>query len=91
MNALQIKKETVPQLFFPTNEVLDRKEDQVNRNILLKRAQVLGNIEHTKMKIIFKDSMGFKKIHTTIWRVTEKHVILKGSNVLPLNRIIEIY
>ncbi len=91
MNALQIEKETVAQLHFPADEVLAKKEDQVNRNILLKRAQVLGNIDHTKMKIIFQDDMGLKKIHTTIWGVTEKYVILKSANVLPLNRILEVY
>ncbi|WP_010522973.1 hypothetical protein [Aquimarina agarivorans] len=91
MNALKIDKEAVSQLHFPTEEVLIKKEDQVNRNISLKRAQVLGNIDHTKMKIIFQDNTGLKKIHTTIWGVTEKYVILKSANVLPLNRIVDVY
>lgn len=91
MNARQIKKEIVPQLIFPHDEVLINKEDLVNRNLLLKRASVLGNIDHTKMKIVFKDNEGIKKVHTTVWGVTDKYVILKGASLLPLHRIIKVY
>jgi len=61
------------------------------RNICLKRASILGNIDHTKMKIIFKDIEGIKKVTATVWAHTEKYIILKGSNLIPSNRILDVY
>lgn len=91
MNILQIEKEIVPTLDFPNSEVLESQEEKKKRDYTLNRASVLGNIDQTKMKIIFKDSEGLKKIFTTIWGVTDKYVILKGASLLPLNRIVEVY
>ena len=92
MSSIQkIKKEAVSTLRFPNEEVLTSKEAKVNRKICLKRASVLGNIDQTKMKIIFKDSVGIKKVNTTVWAQTEKYVVLKGSNLIPLNRILDVY
>lgn len=87
----EIDKERVSTLNFPTDEVLTSNEAKKERILNLRKASVLGNIYHTKMKIIFKDSMGFKRVNTTVWASTEKHVILKGSNLIPLNRILDIY
>ncbi len=91
MNALQIDKETVPCLNFPHNEVLETIEAKKIRNQVLNRASILGNIDRTKMHIVFKDSLGLKKIHTTIWAVTDKYVILKGASLIPLHRIVKVY
>jgi len=88
---IEIQKESVPCLQFPNEEVLTSAEAKTNRNSCLKRATILGNIEHTKMKIIFKDSVGLKKVNTTIWAHTEKYVVLKGFKLIPLNRILDIY
>ena len=66
----EIEKESVPTLRFPNEEVLTSKEAKVNRMLCLKRASVLGNIDHTKMKIIFKDSDGVKKVNTTVFLST---------------------
>ena len=87
----EIEKESVSTLRFPNEEVLTSKEAKVNRTICLKRASVLGNIDHTKMKIIFKDNVGVKKVNTTVWAHTEKYVVLKGFNLIPLNRILDVY
>ena len=87
----EIKKELVSTLRFPNEEVLTSKEAKINRAICLKRASALGNIDHTKMKIIFKDNLGIKKINTTIWAYTEKYIVLKGSTLIPLNRILDVY
>ena len=86
----EIKKETVSNLQFPKEEVLTSIEAKINRNISLKRASVLGNIDHTKMKIIFKDNIGLKKVNTTIWAHTEKYIVLKGFKLIPLNRILDV-
>ena len=87
----EIEKESVSSLRFPNEEVLTSKEAKVNRMICLKRASVLGNIDHTKMKIIFKDSVGVKKVNTTVWAQTEKYIVLKGFSLIPLNRILDVY
>ena len=88
---LEIQKEMVKNLRFPNKEVLQSKKERIHRNISLKRASILGNIERTKTKIIFKDKDGIKKVNTTVWAFTEKYVILKGSNLIPLNRILDVY
>jgi len=87
----EIDKDLIPNLSFPKEEVLTSKEAKKNRRSCLKRAAVLGNIYHTKMKIIFKDSVGLKKVNTTIWAQTEKYIVLKSSKLIPLNRILDVY
>jgi len=87
----EIEKENISNLRFPKEEVLTSKEARKKRNMDLRRASVLGNIDQTKMKIIFKDYFGFKKVNTTVWAHTEKYVVLKGFNVIPLNRILDVY
>jgi len=91
MTALQIEKEKVQCLSFPNNEVLQTVEAKKIRNSVLNRASILGNIDHTKMHIIFKDNVGLKKVHTTVWGVTDKYVILKGANLIPLHRIMKVF
>ena len=90
-SIIEIKKELVSSLKFPNKEVLTSKKAKINRSICLNRASILGNIYRTKMKIIFKDKEGIKKVNTTVWAFTEKYVILKGSNLIPLNRILDVY
>ncbi|MBW1298279.1 hypothetical protein [Aquimarina litoralis] len=85
-----IEKEDIKFLRFPNQEVLQNKKDKNCRSINVKRAMRLGNLEHGKVKIIFADDQGTKKVETTIWGVTEKSVILKQSTVIPLRRIISV-
>jgi uncharacterized protein (UPF0248 family) len=93
MNAIKpiiIDKEEVLNLRFPENEVLLDKDMVEQRRIELDRATTLGNIEHSKFKIVFEDNEGRKQVETTIWATTDKRVILKKGAVIPINRIIEI-
>jgi len=85
-----IEKENIKFLRFPNQEVLRNKKDKYCRSINVKRAMRLGNLEHEKVKIIFADDQGTKKVETTIWGVTEKAVILKQSTIIPLRRIISV-
>lgn len=85
-----IEKEQVSQLKFPSSEVLKTKEEIVRRKLDLERATTLGNIEHSKMRIIFEDADGLKQIETTIWGVTDKRIILKSGMVIPIHRIHEV-
>ncbi len=91
MNAELIQKEQIKYLKFPKKDVLDKKKDQIDRFLELQRALSLGNLEHHKVRIIFVDDSGFKKVETTIWGITDKEVILKQSTIIPLERIISIF
>lgn len=86
-NYQMIDKEAVAQLRFPDKEVLPTKEDIKERNRELDRALVLGNLEHQKIKIYFEDDTSLKVVHTTVWGVTDKRVILKQGLVIPINRV----
>lgn len=85
-----IEKEKVVNLKFPVEDVLTSSDEIKQRRADLERALTLGNLEHHKMKIIFKDDEGVKSVETTIWGVTDKRVILKHGMVIPIHRIYEI-
>lgn len=89
-NIENVEKEQIKFFKFPKKDVLDVKGDKLNRSIDLRRALYLGNLERQKVKIIFADDNGFKKVETTIWGVTDKSVILKQSTLIPLQRIISV-
>mgnify|MGYP006144176067 CR=1 FL=1 len=50
----------------------------------------LGNASKGKVKIIFEDVEGMKKVETTIWGFTDKNVILKKTTIIPIRRIHEV-
>lgn len=82
-----IEKELIPELRFPTEEVLTESERKLERQSQLQRALSLGNLEHSKIKIYFEDDSSRKVVETTVWGVTDKRVILKKGVVIPIHRI----
>jgi hypothetical protein len=89
-SPILIEKEAVRKLTFPNAEVLSSTEDRRRRDIELNRALVLGNMDRSKVRIIFSDDEGKKMIETTIWAVTPERIILKSGMMIPVNRIHEI-
>ena len=87
---LHVSKESIASLHFPSNEVLDSELAIKNRHKDLERATTLGNIEHSKIKIVFEDSEGLKQVETTIWATTDRFIVLKGGRYIPINSIIEV-
>ncbi|MFD2564006.1 hypothetical protein [Aquimarina rubra] len=85
-----IEKEQIKHLHFPHKEVLSDKKAKRDRYLKLVRGLSLGNLEHLKVKIIFADDEGSKKVETTIWGITDKSVILKQSTIIPVERIISV-
>ena len=85
-----VDKETIAELLFPAIEVLITIEEITQRKLDAERATLLGNNEHSKVKITFEDNMNVKQTETTIWGTTDKRIILKGGMVIPLHRIHEI-
>lgn len=91
MNDYQlIDKESIVNLHFPKNEVLEDIDDIKQRKQDLDRALTLGNLEHVKIKIYFQDDTSNKMVETTIWGITDNRVILKQGVVIPVNRIHKI-
>ncbi len=77
-------------LKFPKEEVLNKKKAIVNRILDLQRALSLGNLEREKVKYIFMDVDGLKRVETTVWGITDASVILKESTIIPLERIVRV-
>ena len=89
-NVQIVKKEEIKFLKFPKEDVLNNKNEKINRFVELHRALYLGNLEHEKVRITFSDDKSLKRVDTTIWGVTDKAVILKKSTIIPLERIISV-
>jgi hypothetical protein len=85
-----VEKEVIESYHFSEVEILTAEEDQKERQKKLDRAISLGNLEHQKVKIYFADDEGKKVVHTTIWAVTDKAILLKTNVVIPINRIIKL-
>lgn len=88
--ATVIDKEFVRDLSFPKEDVLDTPEQRRQRRLMLDRALILGNVDHSKVKIYFTDDESLKQVETTIWAVTEERIILKSGMVIPIRRIHEV-
>ncbi|PWA06238.1 hypothetical protein [Flavobacterium psychrotolerans] len=82
-----IEKENIQSLKFPTTDVLTDKEAIQQRKNDLNRAQALGSLDHSKIKIFFEDNQCKKVVETTVWAVTDNSVILKKGVGIPINRI----
>ena len=82
-----IEKEMIFHLSFPKSEVLEDITEINQRFSDLNRALSLGNLEHSKIKIYFEDNQSKKVVETTVWGLTDKIVILKQGNIIPINRI----
>jgi hypothetical protein len=85
-----IEKESIVEFSFPKGDVLDTDEQKVEREARIKRGMRLGNSMKRKVKIIFEDVEGMKKVETTIWGFTDKNVILKKTTIIPIRRIHEV-
>jgi hypothetical protein len=82
-----IEKEKIQELSFPAEDVLEDKDEKKQRFVELNRALALGNLEHTKIRIYFEDSISKKVVETTVWGVTDQRIILKQGFSIPINRI----
>jgi uncharacterized protein (UPF0248 family) len=88
MEPLVIKKELILNLSFIEDKSTVEQHPNLMQQIL--NATLLGNNEHKKVKIIFKDDNGVKLVETTIWASGQKFICLKGGSWLPIHRILEI-
>ena len=85
-----IEKESIVEFSFPKEDVLNSEEARKERQNRIKRGMRLGNSLKRKVKIIFEDNEGLKKVETTIWGFTDKNVILKKTTIIPIRCIHEV-
>ncbi len=88
--ATIVAKEDVVKFTFPRQDVLRSEIKKKERETRLKRAMKIGNNFKGKVKIIFEDNEGIKKVETTIWGITPKNILLKKTTLIPIRRIHEI-
>lgn len=87
---LIVQKEDIEKLVFP-HESIERTEEQTKElNKKLQDAMSLGNLHHTKIKIIFEDSEGLKEVETTVWVAGDNYISLKAGVSIPVRRIVEV-
>ncbi|MBS4072596.1 hypothetical protein ACFPIK_10070 [Algoriphagus aquatilis] len=87
----QLEKEQIAQLTFGKREVLENPDERKARMADLHRAQTLGNLLQTKVKLIFEtaDRQVFQ-VETTVWAVGQEFVSLKGGIYLPIQSILQV-
>ncbi|HMW97144.1 MAG TPA: hypothetical protein PL010_14435 [Flavobacteriales bacterium] len=86
----RIEKEDVPALHFPVEPVHLSDEHLRLRDANIGRAMQLGNLEHTKCRIVFRDSVGMKVVETTVWAFDAERIVLKKGISIPIDRVIEV-
>jgi hypothetical protein len=88
--TILIEKEEITEFSFPAGDVLKTEEERNERLSRIEKGTLLGNRSKRKVKIIFEDVDGLKKVETTIWGFTDKNVILKKTTIVPIRRVHEI-
>ena len=86
-----VEKETIPNLNFPKEDVLSVSSERNQRLKDLRNANELGDLAQYKVKILFEDNSGQKKVETTIWKTTDKEVTLKYGITIPIHRVVKVY
>jgi hypothetical protein len=83
-----ISKEQISSLQFSKKEVLSTADELSKRTASLHRAQTLGNLLQSKVKLTFETANGsLCQVETTVWAVGNDFVSLKGGIVIPVNAI----
>lgn len=85
-----IEKEDISSLNFPSYSLDKTPEEKRELKRKLRNAQILGNIHHNKIRIIFRDEIDTKEVRTTVWAAGEKHIVLKGGVIIPIRRVVDI-
>lgn len=89
LKSYSIDKNSIKDLKFEDNDVLD-KNDAIERMDNLQKAAMLGNAIKHKVRIFFKDQQSNKHVETTVWHADEKYISLKGGITLPVKSIYKI-
>lgn len=88
--TMEISKEQIAELQFPKYDVLQSEAERTERLRAIGNAVLASNLHKVKVGIEFICSQGTRKVVTTIWHCTDKHVVLKGGRVIPVHAIVKI-
>jgi len=90
-NIIILPKESLTEVKFAKEDVLDTAAAKRLRSIYLKRAEMLGNNYKNKVKMYFKTSDNeIKGVETTIWAVDENYISLKGGISIPTKAVVAV-
>lgn len=91
MESTSMKKEDLKNVRFCHEEVIADEVQKKLRMADLKRAQILGNLEKTKVRINFQlEDHSHRMVETTVWAVGTDHLMLKGGVAIPIKAVEEI-
>lgn len=90
LSPVRIEKEEISNLIFPKTPITKTADETSILKHSLRRAMILGNLHHSKIKIVFEDDKGLKEVITTVWAVGDKNIVLKQGTVIPINRIVSL-
>lgn len=82
-----IERGDLVALRFSENDVHPNTELRLARWNLLHKATFEGNIEERKVTIYFTAEEGRFALHTTLWACTERIVVFKNGEELPVRSI----
>lgn len=86
--STKLDKLQLTNLSFSKTDVLNDNTDRFIRNFELNRALRLGNTYKQSVRIYFINALGeHLETEGTVWAVTEKYVMLKGGNTIPIRAI----
>lgn len=86
-----LPKESLTDMKFISEDVLDSEPRRRLRNIYLKKAELLGNSYKGKVKIYFKNHVHkIFAVETTLWYVDENNISLKGGINIPTKSVVGI-
>lgn len=83
-----IEKEKISDLRFSNREPVHLDPEALRKKLEL--ATRMGNIDHVKVRIIFKDDETTRFTETTIWATLPQHIVLKGGVTIPFQRILDV-
>jgi uncharacterized protein (UPF0248 family) len=86
-----IDKEEIGNLVFPPDSIHRTKDERSILNKKLRDAMVLGNIHHSKIRIVFEDAEGLKEVRTTVWAAGDEFIVLKKGVSIPVRRIVDLH
>ena len=85
-----IEKEELKKCAFTTPNKRFTDFELRERNQRLYLAMLMGNNFSSPARIVFNTVDGYKEVCSTIWATTERYILLKGGNVIPLEAIASI-
>jgi hypothetical protein len=87
-----VPKEHLGSFKFPKMDVLNDNFHKKLRSFTLRKAESLGNLYKSKVKIWFKTEcqQEEKVVDTTVWAYTGDYISLKGGRHLPVKAITRI-